>query len=326
MKDGKIVLTMSFLRSKFLIMKALFFILIIILSVSCSPENFWQKAGLAEPEPISISSKTGKADISEDDNKVDVVKSFVGDRDSAIAFSIDKPSDFNGCILYPQSKNEAESMAQVLNAKCFGKEKVIEYLSSEIDDRDLVGAMKNTVFLLNKGKTKIIDCIKDFLPEFDEESADEETKEIIKYYNSLRDSISKYCDDFISGLFDPLLSILSTSSNPTWGEYIKCQLMINLLSGVLEGMEKIVSEALSLLSSEELKDDVFNLDETEDSEALKDNLMNVGVSSLMNIADGVVSSILSPIAVYNSISYSYGEEIGLMTVADIIVQVTEGSK
>lgn len=50
------------------------------------------------------------------------------------------------------------------------------------------------------------------------------------------------------------------------------------------------------------------------------------ITDLMNIADGVVSSILSPIAVYNSISYSYGEEIGLMTVADIIVQVTEGSK
>ena len=171
--------------------------MIIILSVSCSPENFWQKAGLAEPEPISISSKTGKADISEDENKVDVVKSFVGDRDSAIAFSIDKPSDFNGSILYPQSKKEAESMVQMLNAKCFGKEKVIEYLSSEIDDQDLVGAMKNTVFLLNKGKTKIIDFIVGFLPEFDEESADEDTKEIIKYYNSLRDSISKCCDDFI---------------------------------------------------------------------------------------------------------------------------------
>ena len=190
MKDGKIVLTMSFLMSKILIMKALFFVLIIILSVSCSPENFWQKAGLAEPEPISISSKTGKADISEDDNKVDVVKSFVGDRDSAIAFSIDKPSDFNGCILYPQSKNEAESMVQMLNAKCFGKEKVIEYLSSEIDDRDLVGAMKNTVFLLDNGRTTIIDFIVGFLPEFDAESADEDTKEIIKYYNSLRDSIS----------------------------------------------------------------------------------------------------------------------------------------
>ena len=307
-------------------MKVFVFVLIIILSVSCSPENLWQKAGFAKPEPISISSKTGRADISEDGDKVDVVKSFVGDRDSAIAFSIDKPSDFNGCILYPQSKNEAESMVQMLNAKCFGKEKVIEYLSSEIDDRDLVGAMKNTVFLLDNGRTTIIDFIVGFLPEFDAESADEDTKEIIKYYNSLRDSISKYCDDFISGLFDPLLSIRSTSSNPTGGEYIKCQLMINLLSGVLEGMEKIVSEALSLLSSEELKDYVFNLDETADSKVLEDNLMNVGVSSLMNIADGVVSSILSPIAVYNSISYSYGEEIGLMTVADIIVQVTEGSK
>ena len=326
MKDGKIVLTMSFLMSKILIMKALFFVLIIILSVSCSPENFWQKAGLAEPEPISISSKTGKADISEDDNKVDVVKSFVGDRDSAIAFSIDKPSDFNGCILYPQSKNEAESMVQTLNAKCFSQEKIKEFLSTSTEDEELVKAMKNTVFLLDNGRTTIIDFIVGFLPEFDAESADEDTKEIIKYYNSLRDSISKYCDDFISGLFDPLLSILSTSSNPTWGEYIKCQLMINLLSGVLEGMEKIVSEALSLLSSEELKDYVFNLDETADSKVLEDNLMNVGVSSLMNIADGVVSSILSPIAVYNSISYSYGEEIGLMTVADIIVQVTEGSK
>ena len=307
-------------------MKVFVFVLIIILSVSCSPENLWQKAGFAKPEPISISSKTGSADISEDGDKVDVVKSFVGDRDSAIAFSIDKPSDFNGCILYPQSKNEAESMAQVLNAKCFGKEKVIEYLSSEIDDRDLVGAMKNTVFLLNKGKTKIIDCIKDFLPEFDEESADEETKEIIKYYNSLRDSISQYCDDIISGLFNPLLNILSTSSTPTWGEYIKCQLMINLFSGVLEGMEKTVSEAVSLLSSEELKDYVFDLDETADSEALEENLKKVGVASLMNIADGVVSSVLSPIAVYNSISYSYGKDIGLISVSDILSQLMGENK
>lgn len=326
MKDGKIVLTMSFLMSKILIMKALFFVLIIILSVSCSPENFWQKAGLAEPEPISISSKTGKADISEDDNKVDVVKSFVGDRDSAIAFSIDKPSDFNGCILYPQSKNEAESMVQMLNAKCFGKEKVIEYLSSEIDDRDLVGAMKNTVFLLDNGRTTIIDFIVGFLPEFDAESADEDTKEIIKYYNSLRDSISKYCDDFISGLFDPLLSILSTSSNPTWGEYIKCQLMINLFSGVLEGMEKTVSEAVSLLSSEELNDYVFNLDETADKKELEENLEKVGVVALLNIVDGVVSSVLSPIAVYNSISYSYGKDIGLMSVSDIMSQLMGENK
>ena len=40
----------------------------------------------------------------------------------------------------------------------------------------------------------------------------------------------------------------------------------------------------------------------------------------MNIVDGVVSSVLSPIAVYNSISYSYGKDIGLMSFSYIIIQ------
>ena len=307
-------------------MKVIVFILSLFLLVSCSPENLWQKAGFAKPEPISISSKTGSADISEDGDKVDVVKSFVGDRDSSIAFSIDKPDTFIGSILYPQTKEEAEAMAQTLNAKCFSQEKIKEFLSTSIEDEELVKAMKNTVFLLDSGRTTIIDGIVGFLPEFDADSTDEKTKEIINYYNSLRESISRYCDDFISGLFDPLLSILSTSSTPTWGEYIKCQLMINLFSGVLEGMEKTVSEAVSLLSSEELKDYVFDLDETADSEALEENLKKVGVASLMNIVDGVVSSVLSPIAVYNSISYSYGKDIGLMSVSDIMSQLMGENK
>ena len=102
--------------------------------------------------------------------------------------------------------------------------------------------------------------------------------------------------------------------------------MINLFSGVLEGMEKTVSEAVSLLSSEELKDYVFDLDETADSEALEENLKKVGVASLMNIVDGVVSSVLSPIAVYNSISYSYGKDIGLMSVSDIMSQLMGENK
>ena len=269
---------------------------------------------------MTISPKTGGAE--EKEGKVDVVKSFVGDRDSSIAFSIDKPDTFIGSILYPQTKEEAEAMAQTLNAKCFSQEKIKEFLSTSIEDEELVKAMKNTVFLLDSGRTTIIDGIVGFLPEFDADSVDEKTKEIINYYNSLRKSISRYCDDFISGLFDPLLSILSTSSTPTWGEYIKCQLMINLFSGVLEGMEKIVSEAVSLLSSEELKDYVFDLD----SEALEENLKKVGVASLMNIVDGVVSSVLSPIAVYNSISYSYGKDIGLMSVSDIMSQLMGENK
>ena len=305
-------------------MKVLAFILSLFLLVSCSPENLWQKAGVVAPKPMTISPKTGGAE--EKEGKVDVVRSFIGDRNSSIAFSIDKPDAFNGSILYPQSKEEAEAMAQTLNAKCFGQEKIKEFLSTSIEDEELVKAMKNTVFLLDSGRTTIIDGIVGFLPVFDVDSADEKTEEIIKYYNSLRDSISQYCDDIISGLFNPLLNILSTSSTPTWGEYIKCQLMINLFSGVLEGMEKTVSEAVSLLSSEELNDYVFNLDETADKKELEENLEKVGVVALLNIVDGVVSSVLSPIAVYNSISYSYGKDIGLMSVSDIMSQLMGENK
>ena len=102
--------------------------------------------------------------------------------------------------------------------------------------------------------------------------------------------------------------------------------MINLFSGVLEGMEKTVSEAVSLLSSEELNDYVFNLDETADKKELEENLEKVGVVALLNIVDGVVSSVLSPIAVYNSISYSYGKDIGLMSVSDIMSQLMGENK
>ena len=91
-------------------------------------------------------------------------------------------------------------------------------------------------------------------------------------------------------------------------------------------MEKTVSEAVSLLSSEELNDYVFNLDETADKKELEENLEKVGVVALLNIVDGVVSSVLSPIAVYNSISYSYGKDIGLMSVSDIMGQLMGENK
>ena len=158
-------------------MKVIVFILSLFLLISCSPENLWQKAGVVAPKPMTISPKTGEAE--EKEGKVDVVRSFIGDRNSSIAFSIDKPDAFNGSVLYPQSKEEAEAMAQTLNAKCFGQEKIKEFLSTSIEDEELVKAMKNTVFLLDSGRTTIIDGIVGFLPVFDVDSADEKTEEII---------------------------------------------------------------------------------------------------------------------------------------------------
>ena len=66
--------------------------------------------------------------------------------------------------------------------------------------------------------------------------------------------------------------------------------------------------------------------ETADKKELEENLEKVGVVALLNIVDGVVSSVLSPIAVYNSISYSYGKDIGLMSVSDIMSQLMGENK
>ena len=115
-------------------MKVIVFILSLFLLISCSPENLWQKAGVVAPKPMTISPKTGGAE--EKEGKVDVVRSFIGDRNSSIAFSIDKPDAFNGSVLYPQSKEEAEAMAQTLNAKCFSQEKIKEFLSTSIEDEE----------------------------------------------------------------------------------------------------------------------------------------------------------------------------------------------
>lgn len=298
-------------------MKAIVLIISILLLVSCSPENLWQKTGIVSPEPISIQSKTGSPDSS-DENKVDVVRSFVGNRDSSISFSIDKPEDFTGSILYPQSKAEAEAMAQMLNAKCFGKDKIREFLASKIEDESLVAAMKNTVTLLEKGKRSLINVIVNFLPEFPvEEDTDETIKEIIETYNSIKDGINNSCTEFIKKMFDPLFDILSSSEDPTWGEYVKCQLMVNLLSGVLEGMENTVNGVMNVLSSEEMGEVLYNLGNEDDNNELNEKLYEVGVSALLEIASGVVSSVLSPIAIYNSVSYNYGKDIGLMSISDI---------
>ena len=322
MKTYIFILTIFFSWTKLFAMKAFIVtILSVLLLVSCSPVNLWQKAGLASPEPITIKGKTGSAGLT-DEEKVDVVRSFVGDRDSYITFSIDKPSSFTGSVLYPQRKEEAEAMAQMLNAKCYDKDSVKKFLASEIENEELVAAMKNTVSLLQEGKATIINGIVGFLPDFSiTEDTDETIKPIIEYYDSIKKNISDYCDDMVSALFDPLTDLLSSSDTPTWGEYVKCQLMINVFSGVLESMDTIVDGVMNTLTSEEFTDAVFDLSKKEAQDNLSSKLMNVGVSALLDIANGVVSSVISPLAVYNSISYSYGEDIGLMPLTDIINQM-----
>ena len=303
-------------------MKLIVVLLSLLTLVSCQEANLWQSIGWAEPEPITLETKTGSAESSED--KVDVVKSFTGDRGSMISFSIAKPDSFKGSILYAQSRVEAEAMAEMLNAKCYSKEKIEDYLRSPIDDPDLVEAMKNTVYLLDEGKNSIVDFIIGFLPTFEKtEDTSEFIASLIDYYDSVKDSIRKGTQSLLDDVFQPLLSLLSTSETPTWGEYVKCQLSINLIGGVFEGMDRTVEGVARILTEANLEEKIFNLETEEDSEELMNALYGVGIEALLEVSSGVISSVLSPVAVYNSISHNYGEVINMKSITDLFSTVGE---
>ena len=65
-------------------------------------------------------------------------------------------------------------------------------------------------------------------------------------------------------------------------------------------------------------DVVFNLENEEEIEELQGKLMEVGIQSLLDAVNSLVSSVLPPLAVYNSISYKYGNDIDLMSLSQLL--------
>ena len=62
----------------------------------------------------------------------------------------------------------------------------------------------------------------------------------------------------------------------------------------------------------------FNLENEEEIEELQNKLMEVGIDSLLDAVNSLVSSVLPPLAVYNSISYKYGNDIDLMSLSQLL--------
>ena len=83
-------------------------------------------------------------------------------------------------------------------------------------------------------------------------------------------------------------------------------------------MERTVEEVVEGLSSEEMRDGVFNLGNEEKIEELQGKLKEVGIHSLLDAVNSLVSSVLPPLAVYNSISYKYGNDINLMSLSQLL--------
>ena len=295
-----------------------FFVILLstLLLFSCEPANFWQKADIAKKEPLRL--EPSLLEVEEKEGKVDVMSTFKDGDSSRIEFLINKPESLENMILRRQSRSEIENMAEVLSARCYTKEEIKAFLRSGINDENVLVALRNTVALLEHGKSTVSSTLNEIIPKFEHrEGESEEEKALIDAFISLRATL---IEDTIVLVFSPLDSILDPTKNPTWGDYVRCILAVDLLGGTMEGIEGLVdavveSEVLSMdLSDPESKDDIYDM------------LFDRGAEALTTGLRRIVSSLLSPLAVYNNIAYSYGDAIGMESCDKLIGKITGGDQ
>lgn len=296
-----------------------FFVILLstLLLFSCEPANFWQKADIAKKEPLRL--EPSLLEVEEKEGKVDVMSTFKAGDSSRIEFLIDKPESLENMILRRQSRSEIENMAEVLSARCYTKEEIKTFLGSGINDENVLVALRNTVALLKYGEETVSDTIKDIIPEFKhEEGESEEEKALIDAFNSFKETISEIIEDTIELVFSPLYSILDSPKNPTWGDYVRCILAVDLLGGTMEGIEGLVDAVV--------ESEVLSMDLSASTEEIENMLIERGAEALTTGLRRIVSSLLSPLAVYNNIAYSYGDTIGMVSCDKLIEKIAGGDQ
>ena len=296
-----------------------FFVILLstLLLFSCEPANFWQKADIAKKEPLRL--EPSLLEVEEKGGKVDVMSTFKAGDSSRIEFLIKKPEGLENMILRRQSRSEIENMAEVLSARCYTKEEIKAFLGSGINDENVRVALRNTVTLLEHGESTVSSTLKEIIPDFEhKEGESEEEKALIDAFISLRDNIKTLINETIELVFSPLYSILGSQKNPTWGDYVRCILAVDLLGGTMEGIEGLVGAVD--------ESEVLSMDLSASTEKIKETLYDRGAEALTTGLRRIVSSLLSPLAVYNNIAYSYGDAIGMKSCDKLIGKITGGDQ
>ncbi|MGN1164403.1 MAG: hypothetical protein ACI4S4_06340, partial [Candidatus Ornithospirochaeta sp.] len=161
-----------------------------------------------------------------------------------------------------------------------------------------------------------------FLPELSAaEDDNEEVKKIIEAYNALKEKVEEVIESMMDEIFNPLSSVITSSEDPLWGDYVRCQLAVNVLGGVLETVEKTVEGVVASLQKEELE--TIDISRKEEVEALFED---VAASVVVSVVSGTLSSIIPPLAVYNNITSQYGEVLGMKPLTELLSAMSEELK
>lgn len=298
---------------------------IVLLFTSCDSGNIWQKMKITKKPELKITTP-GIKEIAVIDNKIDIMKIFTSS--SNLSLNIEMKEGFSGRVIKPQTRDELNTMAELLLSKAFSKTEVQNYLNSNINNEQIEDALRGNVQLLiatENSFQRFIDQIP--LIEITDEKIDEllrkegleqteenrtKVKETINSWNTYIKDVKENIRNLIDELFRPIKDF--TSKNYTWGDYTRIQLTINIAGNFLTAIAKSFSEGS------------FNLDTTSGLESFFKSLENDSIKNVYNLSLNLIGELVTPLAGMDQITSRYGNIITMPNIKDIMHLFVERDK
>ena len=289
----------------------------LMLLLSCSLDNVWQKTGLAEKKPLELNAYVyeheGKSD------SVDAVRAILGD-DHAISYSVTVEDSFTGKVLRSLDDKELEALTATIKAKCYSDDEIRAFLSAPLTDETIIYAMKGTAELFKELAKEMTLAVTSCLPEMDiSPDASDAEKEFGQFWNDLVFEVKKYVKSQIQDFFNPVISFLSADTL-TNADYITCQLTVNLVDGLLSSIEDVFTAASAELSNSRSID----LKTVEGRTEIGNTIQKAGVSVAMDAVSSVCHNLLTTVACMDQITNIYGHEVRLPSISTLLEAITGG--
>ena len=289
----------------------------LMLLLSCSLDNVWQKTGLAEKKPLELNAYVYEHEGESD--SVDAVRAILGD-DHAISYSVTVEDSFTGQVLSSLDDKELEALTATIKAKCYSDDEIRAFLSAPLTDETIIYAMKGTAELFKELAKEMTLAVTSCLPAMDiSPDASDAEKEFGQFWNDLVFEVKKYVKSQIQDFFNPVISFLSADTL-TNADYITCQLTVNLVDGLLSSIEDVFTAASAELSNSRSID----LKTVEGRTEIGNTIQKAGVSVAMDAVSSVCHNLLTTVACMDQITNIYGHEVRLPSISTLLEAITGG--
>ena len=300
--------------------KFLSLFIVIVLLISCKAGNLYQDIGIAEKPKLIINSFS--VYHLPEDGKVNLFSLF--DADSALSFPVtfEKAEESKGksYLLKTQNETQLNKMTELLMAPCFSISEINSYLNSPVEDLVLLDSIANAEAALTKTEASVMKFI-DGLSSLKLDSSSSLSEKDIEEINNYISKMQKALSSFFSEFYDSLNTFIQQNQAEwKWSDYLRMQLTLNLIGGVLQGINASYLTIEKTVNSSETQLQSFDFSKEEDINAfldyMKTNIGKTGKTILVNF----VSSLIDPLACYIQITerLKNNTELGLVTVDDVV--------